>query len=333
LKLRAARLDELDGADANDTSRGGRRTTNQGSRWSWRLASASATRCRRPRKMNPCGKAGSHDLAAAVPAIRGYLGAARGRTARTLPRYTSMSTHPTLESIVDPKHLSAIADALRTVLRSARAYLDDTSNGEADGLRNTLYREWECSRSKLRRCMVAGGVFKLHHQLLPTAEGQKAHDALRRLARNVGEHQQAPSVAGALPPLPTEASTARLAVVLTLLEEFLRAPPQGALGRGQQLGDEPHPDGPEGGRWIWWKNKRYNVPIGNVYRLIEYIWNRDSARYDDLIGPVFDDPVEPQTIRSYANKVKKALPTGFPWRLSTNSVSRQLTKVPAAKGA
>lgn len=136
-----------------------------------------------------------------------------------------MST--TLASIIDRKHLSAIADAIRTLLQSAHAYLDDVSNGDADGLRNTLYREWECSHNKLRRCMAAGGVFKLRHQLLATAEGQKAHDALRRLARNVGEYQQAPSVAGAVPPLPTEASTARLAVVLTLLEEHLRALLQG----------------------------------------------------------------------------------------------------------
>ena len=53
-----ARLGELDGAEANDTSRGGRRTTNQGSRRRWCSASASATRCRRPRKMKASGTAG-----------------------------------------------------------------------------------------------------------------------------------------------------------------------------------------------------------------------------------------------------------------------------------
>jgi hypothetical protein len=88
----------------------------------------------------------------------------------------------------------------------------------------------------------------------------------------------------------------------------------------------PHPDGLEGGRWLWWQNQRYDIPQGIVYRMIEYMWNRDSARYDDLIGPVFDEPVEPQTIRSYANKVRNALPCGWPWRLSTDATSRQLTK-------
>ena len=241
-----------------------------------------------------------------------------------------MST--TLASIIDRKHLSAIADAIRTLLQSAHAYLDDVSNGDADGLRNTLYREWECSHNKLRRCMAAGGVFKLRHQLLATAEGQKAHDALRRLARNVGEYQQAPSVAGAVPPLPTEASTARLAVVLTLLEEHLRAPPQGALGHGQRE-DDPHPDGLEGGRWLWWKNKRHPVPKGVVYRLLEYMWGRDSASYNDIEDAgVFESAVAPGTVRSYANKVNNALLSGFPWRLSADSRARQLTRVPTAKG-
>jgi hypothetical protein len=109
-------------------------------------------------------------------------------------------------------------------------------------------------------------------------------------------------------------------------------PPQALGGAGHQP-EEPHPDGPEGGRWLWWGNRRHDIPQGNVYRMIAYMWGRDSASYDDLIGPVFDNPVEPKTIRSYANKVKNALPPGFPWRLSTDAVNRQLTKVPAtAKG-
>ncbi len=91
--------------------------------------------------------------------------------------------------------------------------------------------------------------------------------------------------------------------------------------------EKTHPDGPEGGRWVWWNNQRHGVPEGNVYRMIAYMWDRDSASYDDLIGPVFDDPVDPQTIRSCANKVKNALlPTGVPWRLKTDSVNRFITK-------
>jgi hypothetical protein len=90
----------------------------------------------------------------------------------------------------------------------------------------------------------------------------------------------------------------------------------------------PKADGPEGGRWLWWKGKRYDIPTGNVYRLLEFMWNRDSASYDALSGPVFDSPVEPGTIRSYANKAHNALKAaGVPWRLKTDSVNRYLTKI------
>lgn len=95
----------------------------------------------------------------------------------------------------------------------------------------------------------------------------------------------------------------------------------------QQRGAEMHPDGPEGGRWVWWKNQRLDVPQGNVYRMIAYMWHRNSASYDDLVGPVFDNSVDPQTVRSLANKVKNALKRiGVPWRLKTDSTNRYITK-------
>jgi hypothetical protein len=97
-----------------------------------------------------------------------------------------------------------------------------------------------------------------------------------------------------------------------------------------------HPDGLEGGRWLRWKGKRYNVPTGVIYRLIQYMWDRDHASYDDLMpdslkpDSVFDTPVIPQTVRSYVNKANNALPPGFPWKLSANATSRHVTKVPKA---
>jgi hypothetical protein len=112
------------------------------------------------------------------------------------------------------------------------------------------------------------------------------------------------------------------------------AAPPAPAGPGQQHADEPHPDGPEGGRWVWWKNERHMVPKGTVYRLLEYMWRRNSASYDQLVDEeVFESEVAPQTIRSYANKVNNALPPGFLWRLSADAVGRQLTKVPAAEGS
>ena len=113
-------------------------------------------------------------------------------------------------------------------------------------------------------------------------------------------------------------------------------PPAGAhaLDGADHRQEEPHTDGPDGGRWLWWKNRRHDVPRGTVYRLLAYMWGRDSANYDDLFdAEVFDTVVQPQTVRSYANKANTALPTGFPWRLSADSETRQLTKVPTARGA
>jgi hypothetical protein len=91
--------------------------------------------------------------------------------------------------------------------------------------------------------------------------------------------------------------------------------------------EQPHADGPEGGCWVWWQNKRHDVPTGNVYKLLLFMWRRDSAAYADLIGPVFDDDVAPQTIRSLAHKAGKVLKRiGIPWRFSADSVSRYISR-------
>lgn len=68
------------------------------------------------------------------------------------------------------------------------------------------------------------------------------------------------------------------------------------------------PDGPEGGCWLWWKGKRHDVPKGVVYRLLAFMWKKDSVTYDDLKKPVFDDTsVAPSTIRGRVCEVNKSL--------------------------
>jgi hypothetical protein len=89
------------------------------------------------------------------------------------------------------------------------------------------------------------------------------------------------------------------------------------------------PDGPQGGCWLWWKGNRHDVPKGNVYKLIDYFWNRESARYDDLVGPVFDSDVLNQSIRSECSETSEVLSRiGVPWKLSADSRSRIVTKKP-----
>jgi hypothetical protein len=189
-------------------------------------------------------------------------------------------------------------------------------------------RNWTCDQCFIALLAVHDETRDPKDRIVSTENGIYA-DVCRRVQELTEEH---------LPDLRAMLRTASACLPLTAPGPgALSAPstpptveepsPQEMLGQGQQQGDEPHPDGPEGGRWVWWKNKRYDVPKGTVYRMIEYMWNRDSADYNDLIGPVFDDSVEPQTIRSCANKVKKALlRAGVPWRLKTDSVTRFITK-------
>jgi hypothetical protein len=245
----------------------------------------------------------------------------------------TMSVDHTLDSLLDPKHVSAIADALREFLKSHRKTLKAMRHRKGVRRRDRHYLVYECNLNELRRCMATAGYFKLRDQLHSTAKETITFAALQTLAEVIGESTKAPLVASESAPLLQEDSAELLADVLTDLAEFLHAPPQGALGHGQQRGDEPHPDGVEGGCWLWWKNKRHPVPRGVVYRLFDHMWDRDSASYEDLEDAgVFESAVAPQTVRSYANKAKNALPSRFPWRLKTDSTARQLTKFFTAKG-
>jgi hypothetical protein len=89
----------------------------------------------------------------------------------------------------------------------------------------------------------------------------------------------------------------------------------------------PHQDGVEGGCWLRWQGIRHDIAKGNVYKLVAFMWDRESASYDALVGPVFESAVQPQTVRSYTNKANNDLDRiGVPWRLSTDSVTRQVTK-------
>jgi hypothetical protein len=101
------------------------------------------------------------------------------------------------------------------------------------------------------------------------------------------------------------------------------------LRRALQGRQEPpvQPDGLEGGCWLWWQGKRYDVAKGVVYRLLAFMWDKDAASYDELVGPVFDADVTHGTIRARASDVSLDLSRiGVPWRLSADSVSRYLTK-------
>jgi hypothetical protein len=123
-------------------------------------------------------------------------------------------------------------------------------------------------------------------------------------------------------------------------EDGMQTPSRDSGGDSSQLRNEvggqtatgatpTHPDGVEGGCWLWWQGTRHAIAKGNVYKLVAHMWDRESAPYGDLVGPVFESAVLPQTVRSYANKANNYLaPIGVPWRLSTDSVTGHVTKKP-----
>jgi hypothetical protein len=87
------------------------------------------------------------------------------------------------------------------------------------------------------------------------------------------------------------------------------------------------PDGVEGGCWLWWQGRRHDIPKGVTYRLIAFMWDRDSSCYDDLEGPVFEDALMPDSLRARVSEANKVLRrVGILWRLKTDSTSRTLTK-------
>jgi hypothetical protein len=103
------------------------------------------------------------------------------------------------------------------------------------------------------------------------------------------------------------------------------------LETSSPAGAGTHADGPEGGCWFWWENRRNDVPKGTLYRLLDYMCRRESAQYDALYrrpdSPVYDDPVAVQTIRSDVSQLNGILKKiGVPWVLSCNSRTRHITK-------
>jgi hypothetical protein len=96
---------------------------------------------------------------------------------------------------------------------------------------------------------------------------------------------------------------------------------------GPHLPPGKKPNGVEGGCWLWWEGNRHDIPKGVVYRLIDHMWDRDTALYDNLEGPVFEDAIQPDSLRARVSETNKVLKKiGVPWRLKTDSTSRTLTK-------
>ena len=103
--------------------------------------------------------------------------------------------------------------------------------------------------------------------------------------------------------------------------------PGGTLELKTGVSSKSTGDGPEGGCWLWWEGQRHLIPKDVVFRLIDFMWNRDSARYDALKGPVFEEEVLTQTISARTSQVNKKLQKiGIPWTLTSDARTRHITK-------
>jgi hypothetical protein len=113
--------------------------------------------------------------------------------------------------------------------------------------------------------------------------------------------------------------------MIVAIEQRYKEPPKETEGKPS---GSVHKDGPEGGRWVWWQGKQHNVPTGTAYRLIAHMWTRDFAKYDDLFnGTVYEDTVQPDSIRGDVSKLNKRLKRiGITWCLCCDSRGRTVTK-------
>jgi len=69
------------------------------------------------------------------------------------------------------------------------------------------------------------------------------------------------------------------------------------------------------------------IPRGRVYKLLEFMWNRNTASHADVIAHVFESEPEPQSLRSLLNKANNTLrKIGESWTLHTDGIAHVITK-------
>jgi hypothetical protein len=107
-----------------------------------------------------------------------------------------------------------------------------------------------------------------------------------------------------------------------------------AQSRSRQSSKEKplHPDGVEGGRYLWLTGKRYDIPKGVVASIIEYMWDKNSVRFQRLIDDILEEEYEDRSICSAVYKANKVLRKHKArWILKPSLKTRQITKEPRVK--
>jgi hypothetical protein len=89
------------------------------------------------------------------------------------------------------------------------------------------------------------------------------------------------------------------------------------------------PDGPEGGQWLWYGGKQHPIERGVTYLILEYMWSRDAARFEELMGDggfVWEESRGGGAVSTAICRVNKGLPPGVPWRLRSSGKTRFVRK-------
>jgi hypothetical protein len=60
---------------------------------------------------------------------------------------------------------------------------------------------------------------------------------------------------------------------------------EGTLAPSPNADHGAREDGPEAGRHVWYHGRRADV-TGRIYAVLEFMWDRDWATFDELISEV-----------------------------------------------
>src|SRR5262249_16336425 len=97
--------------------------------------------------------------------------------------------------------------------------------------------------------------------------------------------------------------------------------PSPPINSASSLATPLHADGPEAPRWLWWQDQRQDIAGDRgrlLFDLLQFMWDRDSATFDDLTGPGKPWPQRPSNDSAYSttvNRLNIRLPSALPWKL------------------
>jgi hypothetical protein len=170
-------------------------------------------------------------------------------------------------------------------------------------------------RSLLRRVRCIGSIFELFAQNRLKHNGLPIEICPLRWALTPGPRWLLARAAGRSRWTTSGAEDAGEQAAPRKLSEAL-----GEEGGGEEQLEQPHPNGLEPPRSLWWEGERYEIGTKRSRRcwlLLDYMWSRQRATFQELQGPEkpWEDPVTESAISTAVNRLNLHLPASLPWRL------------------